>query len=308
MCKLCVDPTESGTYISAIVCEECRGPNSKNKIEKENLGYLLPDKVDTIETEGNIPWSCNNPACQNVVQLSKLYPKIEKIAADLEANDAKSTNYIPIKAERFSKNFISKYRDTFLHPNHWLLHKAALILIDEGYRDISIGPMNTEKDVQDLLDNCHFMLKILNQLHPGFSTLKSNHSFYHLKIIVLIIIFAAKLMLSLTKAMSAQLDRMLSHEGEVSEQIINHTSELLRIKKEILAYYKDDLPLERGRDKSEMAEMFEEEVNRLVAVQAIADEIQKTPNDLIDQAIETNTIADLIRKASARINHLTTDN
>lgn len=175
MCERCVDPTEMGTYVSAVVCKKCRGPGTKDMVDSENLGYLLPDNnLMAIGIKGNVPWRCN--ACQCVVQLSKIYPKIEEITSELEANDGKSIDYIPMNAENLAKNLIAKHRDTFLHPNHWLIQKATLILIDNGYHDMCSRSKNTDKDVDDLLAHCHFMLQILNRLHPGFSSLKSKHS------------------------------------------------------------------------------------------------------------------------------------
>lgn len=177
MCELCVDPTEFGTYISAIVCKKCRGPD-KDKIESENLGYLLPDNNHSaIGIKGNVPWRCN--ACKSVIQLSKVYPKIEEITNALEANDGKSIDYIATNAENLARSLIAKYRDTVLHPNHWLIQKATLILIDNGYHDMCRRLKNTDQDVENLLTHCQFMLKILNKLHPGFSALKSKYFRIH---------------------------------------------------------------------------------------------------------------------------------
>lgn len=178
MCERCIDPTELGTYISAIVCKNCRGSDTKDTIVSENSGYLLPDNNrKAIGIKGNVPWRCN--ACENVVQLSKIYPKIEEITKALEANDGKSIDYSASNAENIARSLIAQYRDTILHPNHWLIQKATLILIDNAYHAICSKPKNTDKDVDDLLAHCRYMLKILNKLHPGLSVLKSKYFRFH---------------------------------------------------------------------------------------------------------------------------------
>lgn len=174
MCERCVDPTEFGTYVSAVVCKLCRGPDTKDKIDKENSGYLLPDNNPiAFGTRGNVPWRCNS--CRKVIQLSKIYPKIEEITDALEACDGKSVDYIPTNAEILSRNLIAKYSDVLLHPNHWLMQKATLILIDNGYHAICSRSTDADNEVDDLLAHCQYMLKILQQLYPGLATLKSKY-------------------------------------------------------------------------------------------------------------------------------------
>lgn len=62
---------------------------------------------------------------------------------------------------------IAQFRDvdTHLHPNHWLIQMAASILIDKAEKEIFIH--QGKVTVDDMITNCRFMLKILNELHPG---------------------------------------------------------------------------------------------------------------------------------------------
>lgn len=66
-------------------------------------------------------------------------------------------------------------------------------------------------------------------------------------------------------------------ESEMGEQMMAYSAELLRLKKELLAFYKDDVPLERGQDKSEMGEMIDKDVKQLTSLLAMISELHQTP-------------------------------
>lgn len=68
------------------------------------------------------------------------------------------------------------------------------------------------------------------------------------------------------------------HESELSDHIKHYTVELLRLKKQLFEFYKDDFPLERGREKSEMGEMVEKDVKELTDILEMVDKIQQMPD------------------------------
>lgn len=83
MCELCVDPTEFGTYISAIVCKSCRGPNDRDKFVDENVGYLLPECYRiTIDSTENVLWRCNT--CRKVTPSNQIIPMINLLYGTLK--------------------------------------------------------------------------------------------------------------------------------------------------------------------------------------------------------------------------------
>lgn len=93
--------------------------------------------------------------------------------------------------------------------------------------------------------------------------------------------FAGKVTLSFTGTVAAQMDCVTSKttdESQLGDHMVYYTGELLRLKKELLAFYKDDIPLERGHEKSEMGEMVEKDVNELTSILEMVDEIQQMPN------------------------------
>lgn len=169
MCERCVDPTELGTYASAFVCQKCRRPD-ENKVVAEDMGYLLPANQSALGITEDIPWRCN--ACQYAIQLNRLYPKIEELTQAIEANDGKAIDYNPVAAGEIANILIDKYKGIFLHPNHWLIQRAVLILLDIGYQDLCSRPRNIESDISKVMANCEYMLKNMEKAHPGLSPLK----------------------------------------------------------------------------------------------------------------------------------------
>lgn len=88
--------------------------------------------------------------------------------------------------------------------------------------------------------------------------------------------FTGKVTLSLTGTVAAQMDCVMSKtkdESEMGVHMMHYTGELLRLKKELLSFYRDDIPLERGNDKSEMGVMVEKDVKELTSIFEMVGEI-----------------------------------
>lgn len=85
----------------------------------------------------------------------------------------------------------------------------------------------------------------------------------------------------MTGTVAAQMECVTSkmkNESELSDHMKNYTVELIRLKKELLEFYKDDFPLERGREKSEFGVMVEKDVEELTGILEMVDEIQQMPD------------------------------
>lgn len=61
----------------------------------------------------------------------------------------------------------------------------------------------------------------------------------------------------------------------MEQELSVYTAKLLALKEELLAYYKGDYPLERGRQKSEMEEKLEKQVVKLSSLQNLNGMIQR---------------------------------
>jgi hypothetical protein len=99
-CGRCSDPTELGTYFSALCCA------GMSKEKRECEGFLLPDNPLSDKTE----WVCNKcPAKETSEQVRLLIAKIgEEVEALLQPNPTPSQ--LEATIEKLSQS---------LHPNHY---------------------------------------------------------------------------------------------------------------------------------------------------------------------------------------------
>lgn len=87
-------------------------------------------------------------------------------------------------------------------------------------------------------------------------------------------------MLNKAAAISFQMHRSISKAEKENdlEDLMNYSSQLIALKKELLEYYKDDFPVERGRVRSELADKFENDIEQLTSVLVTADVVQQMPD------------------------------
>ena len=98
-CRRCIDVTECGTFVSAIVCEVC-GENSQH--------YMLPnDPLDEYSI-----WNCSH--CDFTLDVETVVRKVDGIQDEISEITHKHDTML-------IERFISDYSDTVLHPNHYLL-------------------------------------------------------------------------------------------------------------------------------------------------------------------------------------------
>ena len=111
LCKRCGDPTEMGTNISAVNCEECK------------FGYLLPLEPLNYSSE----WQCNH--CSTKVLFKTIDEKIKKFENEIDDISSKD-------ADSYEK-LLRRLR-YHLHENHYWILDVKRRLIDiygnkEGY-------------------------------------------------------------------------------------------------------------------------------------------------------------------------------
>ncbi|KAK4874047.1 hypothetical protein RN001_013407 [Aquatica leii] len=154
-CSRCLDPTELGTYTSALRCPKCK------------TGLVLSTNPLNHEAE----WACNNTSKQpnsrcpgykvasNSLQL--LIERISREAESLDCNDIKGM-----------EAFLQKYRNV-LHSNHYLCLGIKLSLSQlygkaNGYiiNDLSPEILNRKKDI------CEEIMEVFDVIEPGFTRLR----------------------------------------------------------------------------------------------------------------------------------------
>lgn len=147
-CERCTDPTELGTYTSAIQCPKCRG------------GLIL--STDPLNQEAD--WRCR--ACKYIVSADSMLKLIDTVYKELDAVDANSVVGF--------EEFLSKYRNVF-HKNHYLCVCAKHSLFQlygrsEGYmiHELSVAQLRLKEQY------CRDILAVVDQLDPGLSKLRGS--------------------------------------------------------------------------------------------------------------------------------------
>uniref|UniRef100_A0A182R8I9 SET domain-containing protein n=1 Tax=Anopheles funestus TaxID=62324 RepID=A0A182R8I9_ANOFN len=145
-CRRCSDPTELGTYCSALRCNKCR------------KGHILPVNPLNHESE----WLCqqcpNGMSCESVIML------LEKLSRQLGCIGAKDVDGL--------ETFL-RIQSTVLHDNHYLLLSVKHSLCElygkiESYLIPQLSPDQLKR--KEIL--CRDLLEVVDQLEPGLSRLK----------------------------------------------------------------------------------------------------------------------------------------
>uniref|UniRef100_A0A1B6C0V1 SET domain-containing protein n=3 Tax=Clastoptera arizonana TaxID=38151 RepID=A0A1B6C0V1_9HEMI len=149
VCSRCSDPTESGTYLSAMKCQKC------------NDGLVLstdPLKADAI-------WKCNSTQCTGFSltadDVNVLMERIQK-----EVNAAGDD----IEALEF---FLKQYKN-ILHKHHYCMLGIKYSLSQlygkcNGYliHELTEEQLNRKKEI------CEDLLSVFNVIEPGMSRIRA---------------------------------------------------------------------------------------------------------------------------------------
>jgi hypothetical protein len=147
-CARCLDPTEFGTFLSGLKCQEC--PE----------GYMLSLKPTSSFSD----WECNK--CRKVfdeIHISEVIEDAERAVGCPKKNlltEADTQDEVALL-----KQYVNEFSGKFLHPNHYIIQEVNLRIIRAQCYSLSqLG----DEDLNDFLQRCSTLLEIANVLTPGF--------------------------------------------------------------------------------------------------------------------------------------------
>jgi len=145
-CKRCLDPTELGTYLSALKCQQC--PE----------GYLLSENP----TDSFSDWRCTSCGKQiNDIEASEIIDEAESVVGFPKKNVLTE----PDDDVDLLKDYISTFSGAILHPNHYILQEVNLRIIRAECYDV--GELK-ELELLEFVQRCQSLLDISDILIPGF--------------------------------------------------------------------------------------------------------------------------------------------
>lgn len=142
-CARCEDPTELGTHLSSLKCQQCKN------------GILVQNKNEAL-------WKCLTNGCNETNE------NIELILRNIRYHVNRIGPFIDeIEA------FLARYSD-ILHSNHYIFiemkQRLAALIRHMGERDESYT--RSEKLIKRKIELCKEILPLLDVLQPGISRLK----------------------------------------------------------------------------------------------------------------------------------------
>ena len=154
-CPRCLDPTELGTYLSAMTCKSCKLLNSA----ESSPGYLLP--TDPLDLSTLAPWKCNN--CDSTSKTCELLPTIDRVYSIIEKH-MYSSSELSSRCAEFCLFVIAKYRGHVLHPNHWLIGEAT-----RAIQRIYTATLHTLDSIglDRYIEYCSYLMVIEGQVNRG---------------------------------------------------------------------------------------------------------------------------------------------
>lgn len=152
LCQRCQDPTEMGTYFSAVKCKACTG------------GYLIP--VDPLKFEP--VWGCDN--CEHSVPNKSVDMILERIKDEIE--EAEQVQSVIELLECV----LQKHSGKSVHPNHFLM-VSVLHSLSQYYgrvkgwamSDLSLDSLRRKEEI------CRKLLKVIDIIEPGLSRIRGNY-------------------------------------------------------------------------------------------------------------------------------------
>ncbi|CAG7719988.1 unnamed protein product [Allacma fusca] len=147
-CPRCKDPTEMGTFYSAVKCSECSD------------GYLVPN--NPLSTKSM--WQCLNEACQQQIRYAKISQKISKLTLKCDSVIKKSSEISG--AEELEELVLEIRTKTYLHPNHFIIVRLVWEIVKRQFLDLHSLDWSA---LNSFLAHCDYLLNIENAFTPVFS-------------------------------------------------------------------------------------------------------------------------------------------
>lgn len=147
-CSRCTDPTEMGTYMSAIICPRCRE------------GMVVPHH------KGEEPLDFQCEACNHSYHPRLLKTTLGQAWSAVEDADQSDTRAMEALLKRLGKTF---------PPTSVVMVEVKQNLV-ALYRDIILREPSPSRNVlQRKITLCTDLLKVLKAVEPGISRLKGNN-------------------------------------------------------------------------------------------------------------------------------------
>ena len=159
-CARCRDPTEMGTFASALLCSDCT--------KTGNEGVLLPaDPLDPA-----CPWTCSVSDCKSRVEASQVSAMVAKLEVDLETEG---------ECVEGLETFLVTLGQT-LHPQHYLMMTGKRRLLASLHLAVSQGGGGAPSRLllQQIVDLADESLRVFGVLDPGPTVLKGRMLQYRL--------------------------------------------------------------------------------------------------------------------------------
>ena len=151
VCQRCSDPTELGTYFSAVKCAVCP------------QGYLLMENPTSAEGSS---WKCDK--CQRVIPEGFVEEAVSRIQANYligDDSDMKSINTLD--------KIIKSYGGKTFHPNHYCLHTIKNDMIQRMSFLLSTSSVQSDNERGDLaqrmIEAVRHCLDIAAVIWPGYN-------------------------------------------------------------------------------------------------------------------------------------------
>ncbi|XP_035704184.1 SET domain-containing protein SmydA-8 isoform X2 [Folsomia candida] len=156
-CSRCKDPTEFGTFISAVKCCNCGNGN------KGDEGFLLP--LDPLVPES--PWICNSKSCDESQSVHKIVAQTYPIQQMFEAT--KRSGLERCDEIKELKNILEVGKNIF-HPNHYTLQDIRMHIVK---RQIPVVSYLSGTELTYVIHQTKVLLNMANILAPGFSQIRA---------------------------------------------------------------------------------------------------------------------------------------
>jgi hypothetical protein len=148
-CYRCKDPTELGTMVGALKCDDCE--------YADNDSFVLPIKP----TDPDSLWSCKKcNTCLTVQKVCKIITRIERQFERIKSSSYSCEDEVAELEELYEES-----RDNYLHKNHYLLHDISLRIVN---RNAFTLHCLTSSELERYLYHCFSVLSLTEVLSPGY--------------------------------------------------------------------------------------------------------------------------------------------
>ncbi|CAG7634371.1 unnamed protein product [Allacma fusca] len=217
-CWRCHDPTELGTFASAITCsKKCRN----KKVGPKPVGYMLPE--DPLSLSYTSHWRCGTCGVRKVgynvaYDIQKLGDTIFRM--EMDCNSGSNTESLI----NYCKDLITKHSGKTVHPNHWIVQDATRTILK--YLPAHCHHSMDLETSQYYVKCGLYLLGIQNIVSPGISYDR------------------AILQKQIATALQDQVTELCSQKKY--KEALSNIEQCLKLQKEALAYFKDDFPKNDG--------------------------------------------------------------